>query len=401
MSSRFVIFSIFTFLYLFTGSSCKSKTSTNITNNTDTLEESNLLPNEPENIKEVIVPAIEIPDTIIGDTVWVFPYNNSLWSDTFETPEYKAFLTVKVDTTDYIIDTVATTQGGRITIGFNHQYMMEFVRNNKTWFTVKFNKKDNLGSLIGGTDFWLQSNLDVFHRLVYNKEFGKFIVEFNINPMYNYGADFYFVFDTLGNINYTGTAGSWGGGDTDGFPFLTVDNIDYVTCFEIFNFKSDTAVSISEFSSLAELKTYGKTISTFHWLYAVRYLSKSNFLLIYNREGNEPEYNAIVVTTDTVIASKFKYYGLLGEMDAMLLFKYDERFKKYYLYDTERGKLIRINEANPSVIKEISLESMFEVDGDTMSSVKYSLIDFEAFGSYRFYKAQNDTTYYFDIEKLD
>jgi hypothetical protein len=401
MNSRFAILTIVLFLYIFSISSCKRKSSTAEPKLTDTLEESNLIPDEPENIKETHNTITQVPDTIIGDTVWVHPYTTKLWVDTIEAKGYKAILSVRVDTNDYIIDTIETSQGGRITVGFNHLYKIEFICENNKWFSVEFNKKDQLESLIGGTDFWLQSNLDVFHRLVYNKEFGKFIVEFNINPRYNYGSDYYFVFDTLGNIDYTGTVGSWGGGDTDGSPFLTTDELDYITSFEFFNFKGDTAISISEFSSLAELKTFGKSISTFHWLYAMRYLSKNNFLLVYNREGNEPEFNALVINTDTIIIGRFKYYGLSGEMDAMLLFKYVEKLKKYFLFDTERGKLICINEANPAMIKETDLESMLEADGDTMSLIKYTLIDFDTFGSYRFFKAQNDTNFYFDIEKFE
>jgi hypothetical protein len=401
MSSRFVILTIITFVYIFSNSSCKRKNLPAGPNVPDSLEETNLIPEPPENIKEFSVTDTELHDTIIGDTIWVHPYTKNLWTDTIEAKGYKAIFSVRVDTNDFIIDTVETSQGGRIAVGYNHLYKMEFFHKNKSWFSVEFNKKDQLEQLIGGTDFWLQSNLDVFHRLVYNKDFGKFIVEFNINPSYNYGSDYYFVFDTLGNINYTGTIGSWGGGNTDGVPFLTTDGMDYITCFEIFNFKRDTAVSISEFSSLAEIKTSGKSASVFQWLYATRDLTKNNFLLIYNREGNDPEYNALILSTDTVVVGKFKYYGLLGEMDAMLLYKYVEKLKKYFLYDTERGKLICINEANPGIIKEISLESMYEVDGDTMSLTKFTLIDFDTFGSYRFYKAQNDTNYYFDIEKFE
>ena len=133
----------------------------------------------------------------------------------------------------------------------------------------------------------------------------------------------------------------------------------------------------------------------------MRYLTKNNFLLVFNREGNEPENNALILNTDTIILNKFKYYGMVGDMDAMLLFKYDEKLKKYFIFDTEREKLICINETDLSVIKEIGLESMSEVNGDTMPSNKYSQISFDSFGNYRFFKAQNDTIYYFDIEELE
>lgn len=401
MSNRFIIYFISTILTIYFVSSCRGKTSVIETKIVDSLEESILIYDKTGTYKRSNVQSREYPDTLLGDTIWFLPSTAKSWNDSIEAKGYKAFINVTIDTNDLIIDTILTSLGGKIAIGYNHYYTLNFSRRDQSWFQTVFNKKQHLEKLIGGTDFWLNSNLDVIQRLVYNKTFGKFIVEFNINPGYQYGPVYYIIIDTTGTIDYTGTAGSWGGSGPDGLPFLTSDNNSFVTCFEIFNFEKDTSLGIADFASIAESKTFGTSSSFFHWLYAMRPLSRNNFLLVFSREDQNPEYNAIILNTDTTIVGHFKYYGTMEEMDAMLLFQYAEKLKKYFLFDIEREMLISIDENKLHEIKEVALHSMQQVDGDTMTESKYQLIKFEVFGKYTFYSSSNDTTIYYDFDGLE
>lgn len=343
----------------------------------------------------------ESQDSISNDTIRAYHYLHKVWTDSVITKEYKAIFIVKVDSFDPIVDTIRSLKGNRITIGYNHNYMLSFSKNNKPWFTVSFNKKKDLESLIGGTDYWLESNLDVFRRLVYNEKYKKFIIEFEINPMFNFGSDYYFVFDTQGKIEHIGTAGSWGGENPDGIPFITDDYTSYITCFEVYNFKNNTAMPLSEFVASAEYKKFGITSSDYKWLHGLRNLSKNNFLVVFNRTDSLPDYNALIINTDTVLINRFKYYGLMEEMNAEFLFQHDTLNNLDYIYDSDRESLISIDEKNPTSIKEYNVSDMIKVKGDTMKSYKFTMISFEVFGNYKFYKSQNDSEFYCDIDKLE
>jgi hypothetical protein len=355
---------------------------------------------KPKSLHKKINPA-EIPDTIYNDTIRACHYQTYVWSDSVITKDYKAVFLVKVDTSDPIIDTIKSLRGRRITIGYNHNYWLIFSKNDKPWFTLSLNKRRDLESLIGGTDYWLESNLNVFHRLVYNEKFQKFVVEFEINPLYNFGSDYYFVFDTHGRIDYTGTAGSWGGGNPDGLPFISDDFTSYITCFEIYNFKNNTSIPLSDFVASAEYKAYGSTSSDYKWLHGLRNLTRNNFLAVFNRNDSTPDFNALIINTDTTLVSRFKYYGLMEEMNAEFLFQYDTLNNLFYVYDTDREKLISIDEKNPSSIKEYYVSDMIKVRGDTMKLEKFRIISFEVFGNYRFYKDHSDSEFYCDIDKLE
>jgi hypothetical protein len=376
---------------------CKGKNTPKTIEEISFQEDTNFEQLEPKSTKHHFQIEKEFPDTLLGDTIWFLPSTSLVWKDSIDTKGYKAFIDVFIDTTDYIIDTIKTAAGGKIAVGFNHHYTLNFMHGEHPWFQASFNKKNNLEKLIGGTDFWLNSNLDVIQHLIYNKLYGKFIVEFNINPGYQYGPVYYIIIDTTGTIEYTGTSGSWGGSGPDGKPFLTADNNSFVTCFEIFNFRKDTSLGIAEYASLAETKTFGTSSAYYHWLYAMRPLSRNNFLLIFNREDEKPEYNAIILNTDTTIVGHFRYYGTMEEMDAVLLFQYVEKLKKYFLFDYERETLIIISENKPYDIKETSLKAMQKVKGDTMANSKFQSIKFEIFGKYTFYSVPNDTTIYYDF----
>jgi hypothetical protein len=158
---------------------------------------------------------------------------------------------------------------------------------------------------------------------------------------------------------------------------------------------------LSDFAANAEYKTFGKTASDYRWLHGLRDLSKSTFLTVFNRNDSSPGYNALIINTDTLLINRFRYYGLMEEMNAEFLFQYDTLENMFYIYDTDREKLICIDGKNPSVLKQLNENAMIKVNGDTMTSSKYIPISFEIFGSYRFYKIKNDTAFYCDIDKLE
>ncbi|MBA7548788.1 hypothetical protein ES705_41256 [subsurface metagenome] len=352
-----------------------------------------------DSIKEVRKKKAEI---IYGDTVWVQSYASTLWHDSIFKDDYQVFLSVWVDTTDHIVDTVVSSKGRRIVIGYNHHYNLNFRKHNKYRFSLNFNKKRDLEKLLISTDSWLESNLDVFQKLYYNKKYNKFIVDFDINPRYDYGAIYYFVFNTEGIIEYKGMAGSWGGGDPDGEAFLSGDNELFVTSYEVYNFRYEKSLSIKEFTSL--LMSGGSTNDHLNYknLHALRELSDNTFLLVFNRFGKTPEYNAIVLRNDTTVLGRFKYYGLMEETDAILLFTCHDQLKEYYLYDTERETLISISTEDKFRLCERSIGEMVEISSDTLRE-DHSLyhIDFEVFGSYRFFLTPENTAIYYEIDKLE
>jgi len=396
---KFPFFIILTWLLIFAACKSKPEYSQKYTKSKgDSSSSKNVRAALPKNKK---IQTKEIPDSISNDTIRAYHYLHNTWTDSVITKEYKAIFIVKVDSLDPIVDTIKSLTGNRITIGYNHNYLISFSKNNKPWFTVSFSKKKDLESLIGGTDYWLESNLDVFRRLVYNEKYKKFIIEFEINPVYNFGSDYYFVFDTQGKIEHTGTAGSWGGGNPDGIPFITDDYTSYITCFEVYNFKNNTAMPLSEFVANAEYKKFGITSSDYKWLHGLRNLSKNNFLVVFNRNDSNPDFNALILNTDTILVNRFKYYGLMEEMNAEFLFQHDTLNNLYYVYDSDRERLISIDEKNPTTIKEYNVYDMIKVKGDTMKTDKFIMISFEVFGNYRFYKSQNDSGFYCDIDKLE
>ncbi len=337
------------------------------------------------------------PVKIYGDTVRVQTYLSTVWYDTVSQENYEVYMSVWVDTTDYIVDTVISSKGRRIVIGYNHRYNLEFRKNGKFWFAAVFNKKDDLKDLLSGTDFWLESNIDVFQKIYYNKKFDKFIVDYNINPRYNYGTVYYFVFNTNGVIEYTGKAGIWGGGAPDGEPFITGNEKLFVTAYELYNFSDGTVIDVSGFSFLPGSDGLSGVHSQLIDLHGYRPLTDSAFLMIFNCEDNPPDYNAYILNTDTTVLKRFRYFGMIEEMDAILLFRYNEKLKTYYLYDTERKTLICISKNGDCCLKEISTRNMIEIQSDTLHD-KNNLkeVSFEAFGTYKFFIG--DSLVYYEIE---
>lgn len=339
---------------------------------------------------------------IYGDTVWVQSYAATVWCDSIKKENFDIYLFVWVDTTDFIIDTVVSSKGNRIAIGYNHHYNIRCNKDGHFWFSVVLDKKRDLKELLEETDFWLESNIDVFHTVFYNKKYDKFIIDYNINPRYNYGAVYYFVFNTDGAIEYTGIAGNWGGGEPDGEPFLTGDNELFVTANELYCFKNRKNIEVSSLHFFQNSVIKKRIHSQLTDIHAYKPLTDSTFLMIFNRNDLTPEYNAFITGTDTTVLGQFKYYGMIEEMEAMLLFEYNDRLNAYFLYDTERKSLISISDSGLFSLKEHSLKDMIRIQSDTLPE-KSGLeeISFEAFGTYKFFIEPNDSTIYFDIDMFE
>ncbi|MGD2035759.1 MAG: hypothetical protein PVF73_11920, partial [Bacteroidales bacterium] len=81
---------------------------------------------------------------IYGDTVRVRSYASIVWYDSVRLGHITVYCSSWVDTTDYIVDTVISTKGNRIVIGYNHYYNLFFRKDGNFLFSVNFNKKDDL-----------------------------------------------------------------------------------------------------------------------------------------------------------------------------------------------------------------------------------------------------------------
>ncbi len=340
-------------------------------------------------------------DSIVGDTVWIKPYALRTWSDTIAESEYTAYLSVWIDTTDFIIDTVRSSKGSRIVIGFNHLYQIDFSKGSKHWFSISLNKKEDFAAILSGTDSWLESNLDVFKHLQYNKKYDQYVVEFNINSRSNFGSLYYIIFNTKGEKKYIGTANSWGGEGPDGEPFLTDNNELFVTCYEIYNFHLSNSITLTEYISMAESRTNRKFVSEFIQIHGMRNLSHNNFLTVFDRFHGEPEFNAFILTTDTSVVSRFSYFGIVEELDAILLYAEDQKLHRSFLYDIDREKLICIKKTEIPKVYEINIEEMKKLNKDSCSSDKFSLLDFDLYGSYEFYVSIIDTAVYYKNDKIE
>jgi hypothetical protein len=337
-------------------------------------------------------------DTIVGDTVWVNPYAAKKWSDTIITSEYSAYYTVWVDTTDFIIDTVKSTKGNRIVIGYNHYYQIDIDKGKKHWFNVTLNKKQDLKATLEGTDSWLESNLNVFRNLVYNKKYDQFIVEFGLNSHANFGALYYLVFDADGSKKHLGTSNSWGGEGPDGGSFLTQNKDLFVTCYEVYNFRSAEAITLAEFVALAEYHVNEEMMDKLIQIHALRDLGNNYFLAVFNRFHEEPLLNAYILRTDTTVFKRFSYHGIVEEMDAIFLFAEDNLHNRSFLYDSEREKLICISKSPRLKIYELSITELPKYRKDTGS---YEILNFNLYSMYEFYIKNSDTTIYIKNEVIN
>jgi hypothetical protein len=339
-------------------------------------------------IGPVDTPAIAKPekkDSIYGDTVWAYSYGTLMWHDTVSLDDFLVYLSVKVDTTDFIVDTVRSRKGQRIVIGYNHHYQLSFWKQNKPWFKVRFNKKKQLAALLEGTEFWMESNLDVFRNMIYNSRYDKFVVEFDINPRFNYGSVYYLVINTSGELEYIGTSNSWGGGGPDGSSFISADEEVYITCYEVYNFAKKTAIGIEEYAMLSENRETGTSSFQYKQLHGLRKLDANTFLVVFGRYHGIPEFNGLILNTDTTVLKRFRYYGLMEEMDALLLFSEKPEVNKYFLYDSEREVLICLAGKDSITMHEFYVKDMKPLSRDSLPGDQFILLDFEAFASYRFY----------------
>jgi hypothetical protein len=342
-----------------------------------------------------------IPDSIVGDTIWIKTYTTRSWFDTLTTNNYCVRMAAWIDTTDYLTDTVSSLRGNRIVAGYNYFYKLEFLKGNKSWFIVSFNKKKDLISVLDGTELWLESNLDAFSNIIYNTKYNQFIVELNIKSHSGFDLKFYLIVDTKGAIIKMGTARNWGGENPDGEEFLTENNELYVTCSEIYNFKNAQSLTLSEYVSLAELKSNMEVHTDYLQIHGLRNLSDNHFLVVFNRSHGQPKYNAFILSGDTSVCRQFSYFGIIEEMDAVMLYDEPAESSRAFLYDTDREKLICIDKTNNFQVKELGINDMRKYPCDTCNSSKLYLLDFSFYGSYEFYVSAQDSNIYYKSDKLN
>jgi hypothetical protein len=99
---------------------------------------------------------------------------------------------------------------------------------------------------------------------------------------------------------------------------------------------------------------------------------------------------------------KFKYYGIMDEMDAVLFFEHSDLLHSYFLYDTDRKTLIRISDSGSFFINEQSIVNLAEIQSDTLPENNYlARLCFEVFGSYKFFFGANDSLMYYEFDKFE
>jgi hypothetical protein len=337
-------------------------------------------------------------EVIYGDTVWMYPYGNQTWHDTIATREYTAFISVLADTNDLLIDTVKSAKGNRIVVGYNHHYLFDFRKDKKPWFTLKFDKKNGLYPILYGTEFWQKSNLNIVDGIIFNQKFERFVIEMSVNSGDEISSMFYMIIDTQGKIEYLGTMSSWGGGGPDGLPFLTDDDKMYITCDELYNFTLDTAISLTAYAIKAHENSGIRSTAEYVQPHALRSLSHNNFLVIFNRFHNKPKYNALILNTDTLVIGHFEYFGLIEDIDAVLLYEDIDKLNRAFLYDTEREVLIDIKKDSIPVIEETGIYEMIKLVNDSILPRDVYSVDFGFYGPYEFYVSPNDSVIYFKEE---
>ena len=336
-------------------------------------------------------------EEIVGDTIWICPYGSQTWHDTIARDDLTVYITAWTDTTDFLIDTVKSTLGSRIVVGYNHYYVLEFMKDNKSWFSVTFDKKTDLYPILFGTDFWQKSNLNIIDDIILNTKFERFIIELSVNSGDQINSMFYMIIDTEGTIDYLGTISSWGGGGPDGMPFLTQDEKMYITCDELYNFTLDTSISLTEYAIAAHVKSGIRSTEEYIQPHALRNLSFNNFLVIFNRFHNKPKYNAMILNTDTSVVGHFGYFGLIEDIDAILLFSEVEQLNKSFLYDSEREVLIGISNDSIPEIDETGLYEMIEFVTDSVTAPDVYPVEFGFYGPYEFYISPGDSVIYFKV----
>jgi len=369
--------------------------------------------------QEEIIDSVFITDTLISenipapvrrkiakkempfDTVWIRSFSALKWSDTLYGKNFEAIVEAWIDTNDYIIDTLRSNVNTSLVIGFNHYYTLHFLRENKHWFSINFNKKQDLHQMLYGTDLWLHSNLDIIHNVIYNEKYESFIIELSIKTGDLFDNMFYIVTGTKDQIQYVGTIRSWGGGDPDGNPFLTDDGRMYVTCEEIYNFVSHTSMNLAEYATMSLLLSGKSSTSPYDQLHGLRYLSNNNFLVVFNRFHNKPKYNALILNTDSLVVERFGYFGLIEDIDAILLFEKLDELNQAFLLDTEREVLISIKTDSTPEITETGLYEMVRVQDNNLVTENYYFLNFGFYGSYEFYISPADTFIYYKADPFE
>lgn len=353
---------------------------------------------EDSTIKTLQSPVVSKKTTIehlYADTVWVHSYASLTWSDTLHYFNFDVEVEAWIDTTDYIVDTISSNISSSIAIGFNHYYSLHFIRGSASWFSLNFNKKTDLHQMLYGTDLWLQSNLDIVRNVLYNEKFDALIIELSVKTGEEFSNMFYMIAETKDMIRYIGCIRSWGGGDPDGEPFLTDDGRMYVTCDEIYSFVNHTAIGLAEYATMSLLLSGKNSTSPYGQLHALRCLQDNNFLVVFNRFHSKPKYNALILNTDSMIVDRFSYFGLIEDIDAVLLFEKPDGLGKAFLFDTEREVLITIETDSIPDIEETGLYEMVKVNEQSLITENYININFGFYGSYEFYISPADSLIYY------
>ena len=102
--------------------------------------------------------------------------------------------------------------------------------------------------------------------------------------------------------------------------------------------------------------------------HAMRVLNDSAFLVIFNRPGEVLLENGLVYSFTLKELKRFKYYGLMGEMDATLLINEKYSDDTLVLYDYKRATLLFINKNAPYNITEIDTSKMQRVEANKFNS---------------------------------
>lgn len=364
--------------------SCKNKETKSIEKNESVASSSNSNTNRNIEMKNpykdsLVISSIEDSLRMIVkneklELKYIYPYTETKYTEKFNGENYLVIINTIVDTSDYIVKIVQNQNCKYVIVGYNHIYDFEIKsKNGLKDLKFRINKKKDLKYLFEKSDVWLESNLDVWSLISLKPELGISIFEYNINPRYNYGESFYFVFDSIGSIKRQGYNLSWGGEGPDG-EMKVIGNF-LVTCNEVYDllnnvvlkYTKNSDISCSEFSKLPDEKKnnyYSKMRST----HAMRVLNDSAFLVIFNRPGEVLLENGLVYSFTLKELKRFKYYGLMGEMDATLLINEKYSDDTLVLYDYKRATLLFINKNAPYNITEIDTSKMQRVEANKFNS---------------------------------
>lgn len=300
------------------------------------------------------------------------PYLSPTHTETFSDEDYEIICQTIVDTTEVMVNFHKYNGELNALIGYNHLYnfiITDKTNSKKISFTIS--KKTDLTNLDKGC-CWTLSNLNPWSYISFNKKYHKFIFTYNVNPLHNYGDNYYYILNKDGSIHFQGFDKAWGGGGPDGKVHVLKDFV--VSSNEIYSFQENTKVSLTDLSKLKDF-----------YVYAMRVLNDSAILVIfeknistYDEHGNmkssfstaENKENAMIVSVKGKTLKRFNFHDLFEEMDA--IFRVNEHFTKDSLLyvDSRRDMLGIIDKYPPYNISEIRISEMKLVPDDLTSELK-------------------------------